>query len=491
MAQPNVRQQPVMQTSEHSPPISTWVDSLRHEVEAGPHPLLPDFDPFDMENFLPDNDGLFADDLGALSTGGSSHGSSTLDPSLQVPLDGIYSSANFQEDVAFLQAAQFGTGPTEDVSLSPLPIITSPTSDWYLPPPELGTTLLAEFLTDLNTAYPLYQPHVIADHLRTCYAGLPDDSAIAWTSAYIVFGMAHHMRGMSSTGDSHNMDMAQYYLARAYSTLDTLLTAPPSLGQVQCLVGIALLIVASPCSNKKPAGQFVSTALRVIRSLANEGKKSNATAQELSDGAHQRRVFWICFTNDISLSILSNTQPTHQLQDVANCSDFVADELGALTATEGTWRAHIFWLFTRIALLQTEAIDQVLSRKTSNTTPLDLSAATAIVLARLQAFHEQHHIFHLSASQLEQILYRADICHCVALEAYYFGTVYRLHAVTAMDMSSEINPFELDGLIRMSKMKQHKACLEAQRLLSLLPVAPRGNVALYWSVASLSRSNIY
>ena len=469
-----------MQTSEHSPPVSAWVDSLRHEVEAGPHPQLPDFDPFDIESFLPDNDGLFADDLGALSTGDSSHGSSTFDPSLQVPLVDVYPSANFQEDAAFLQAAQFGTGPTEDVNLPPPPMVTSPTSEWYLPPPELGTTLLAEFLTDLNTAYPLYQPHVIADHLRTCYAGLPDDSAIDRTSAYIVFGMAHHMRGMSAAGASHNMEMAQYYLARAYSTLDTLLAAPPSLGQVQCLVGIALLIVASPSGHKKTAGQFVSTALRVIRSLANEGKKSNPTAQELSDGAQQRRVFWICFTNDISLSILSNTQPTHQLQDVANCSDFVADELGALTATEGTWRAHIFWLFTRIALLQTEAIDQVLSCKTCNTTPLDLSAATAIVFARLKAFHEQHHIFHLSACQLEQILYRADICHCVALEAYYFGTVYRLHAFMAIDMSSETNPFELDGLIRMSKMKQHKTYLEARRLLSLLPVAPRGNVALYW-----------
>ena len=156
------------------------------------------------------------------------------------------------------------------------------------------------------------------------------------------------------------------------------------------------------------------------------------------------------------------------------------DELGALTAAEGTWRVLIFWLFTRIALLQVEAIDQVFSRTTSNNTPLDLSAATSIVFARLQAFREQHHIFHLSAGQIQQLLYRADICHCIALEAYYFATIYRLHAFMAMDMSSKINPFEMDGLSRMSKMKQHKSYSEARRLLSLLPVAPRGNVALYW-----------
>jgi hypothetical protein len=468
-----------MHVTEPSIPLSTWVESLRHEVETGPQPQLPDFNPFDLEGILQGNDGEFAEDLGALSMGETSRGSSTLEPSLQIPLDGIQPSVDFQEDVAFLQGTHFGPRSTDDVSLLP-PARTIPDSDWYLPPPELGTSLLAEFLTDLNTAYPIYQPHVIADHLRTCYAGLPDGPAVAWTSAYIVFGMAHHLRGMSVTGTGYDMEMAQYYLARAYSTLDILLAAPPSLGQVQCLIGLALLIMASPCSYKSSAGHFVSTALHLIESLVYEDEKKCTTVEAMANSAQQRRVFWICFVNDITLAVLNNTEPTHQLQDVANCSDFVADELGALTAAEGTWRVHIFWLFTRIALLQTEAIDQIISRKTCNTTVLDLSAAASIVLARLQAFHEQHHIFHLSAGQLQQLLYRADICHCVALEAYYFATIYRLHAFSAMDMSSKINPFDLDGLDRMSKMKQHKAYQEARRLLNLLPIAPRGNVALYW-----------
>ncbi|RYO67526.1 hypothetical protein AA0113_g4627 [Alternaria arborescens] len=474
-----------MQVTDASVPLSKWVESLRHEVETGPQPQLPDLNPFDLEGLLQGSDGVFADELGALSMGDTSQGSSALDTPLPISLDDIQPSVDFQEDAAFLQGGHFGPRSTEGLSPLPQPTTTSPDSDWYLPPPELGTSLLAEFLTDLNTAYPLYQPHVIADHLRTCYAGLSDGAAVAWTSAYIVFGMAHHLRGMSVTGNSYDMDMAQYYLARAYSTLNTLLAAPPSLGQVQCLIGLALLMLASPCSYKQSAGHFVSTALRVIRSLVYQEEKDCLIIEQLANSAQQRRVFWICFVNDITLAILNNTQPTHKLQDVANCSDFVADELGALTAAEGTWRVLIFWLFTRIALLQVEAIDQVFSRKTSNNTPLDLSAATSIVFARLQAFREQHHIFHLSAGQIQQLLYRADICHCIALEAYYFATIYRLHAFMAMDMSSKINPFEMDGLSRMSKMKQHKSYSEARRLLSLLPVAPRGNVALYWMIHSI------
>ena len=47
-------------------------------------------------------------------------------------------------------------------------------------------------------------------------------------------------------------------------------------------------------------------------------------------------------------------------------------------------------------------------------------------------------------------------------------------------MQSKINPFELDGLKKMAAMKEHKAYKDAKKLLSLLPVAPRGNVGLYW-----------
>jgi hypothetical protein len=188
---PHVRQQPVMHTTGPSFPISTWVESLRQEVETGPHPRLPDFNPFELEGSLQCIDSVSADDLGALSMGDASYDCSALDPSLQVPLDGTQPLADFQEDAAFLQSAHLGLGSTENISLVPPPITTFPDDDWYLPPPELGTSLLAEYLTDLNTAYPLYQPDVIADHVRTCYAGLPDESAVAWTSTYIAFGMAH------------------------------------------------------------------------------------------------------------------------------------------------------------------------------------------------------------------------------------------------------------------------------------------------------------
>jgi hypothetical protein len=66
-AQPEVRQQPLLQDVESSVPLSSWVDSLRHEVEVGPRPKTPDINPFDLDAFVEPTDGIFAEDLGALS----------------------------------------------------------------------------------------------------------------------------------------------------------------------------------------------------------------------------------------------------------------------------------------------------------------------------------------------------------------------------------------------------------------------------------------
>ncbi|KAF1942754.1 hypothetical protein EJ02DRAFT_344824 [Clathrospora elynae] len=478
-AQPHIRQRLRLQDTEPSVPVSTWVENLRHEVEMRLLPSASNFDPFDLDPTAEANDAAFSGDLESLfiNEADQAHPESGL--ARQFSLDNMQPSADFHEDAAFLQSADFEPEVIEAINIPPPPLPSPSVSDWYLPSPELGTSLLAEFLTDMNTAYPLYQPHVIAEHLRFCYAGQSDGTSVSWISAYSVFGLAHTLRAMSTAGTIHDTEMAKYYLARAYLSLNGLLSSPQSLGQVQCLLGVAMLMMTSPCSYNGSGGHFVSTALRVIRSLAcKDDGDATVTPRDLEQ---ERRVFWIAFINDSSLSILHNKPTTHQLEDVAYCSDFVADELGAVTAAEGNWRVPIFYLHTRLALLQAEAIDQVLSLKARNTMPLDIAAATTIILARLQAYHE-HELFQLSADQLFQLLYRSDITHTVTLEARYFATVYRLHAFMAFDMDSRINPFKLASLDRISGVKQHKAYSAARRLVSLLAIAPRGNVGLYWLI---------
>jgi hypothetical protein len=56
-----------------------------------------------------------------------------------------------------------------------------------------------------------------------------------------------------------------------------------------------------------------------------------------------------------------------------------------------------------------------------------------------------------------------------------------LNAFLAFDMNHRMNPFSLEGMTRLSEMREQKSFPEARRLLSLLPIAPRGDVGLYWN----------
>jgi hypothetical protein len=341
--------------------------------------------------------------------------------------------------------------------------------------------LLSEFLVDFNTAYPLYRPHILADHLHVCYSGQSDGSAVSWVSAYVVFGLAYMLRGMSATASKQDNELARYYLARNYISLNRLLLSPPSLGLVQCLIGVALLVQSTPCGRNVPDGHFLSTSLRVAQSLAYHDDGSDVSDTD-RDIEQERRVFWLGFINDTNTSMVSNSPTTQRREDIVapKPDENPSDSLGAVVAAEGHWKVNIFSLRVNLALLQAEAIEQVLSVKARNTAPLDVDAAATIVLARLQAFHN-HELFNISPTQLFTLLYRSDIAHTVNLEASYFATVYRLHAFLALDKNPKMNPFAINTLRRLSTITEQRSYPEAKRLLSLLSIAPRGDVGLYWT----------
>ena len=48
-AQPQINQQPLLQTADSSVSADIWVSSLRHDVQAMPRPQLPDLDPFELD----------------------------------------------------------------------------------------------------------------------------------------------------------------------------------------------------------------------------------------------------------------------------------------------------------------------------------------------------------------------------------------------------------------------------------------------------------
>ncbi|KAH8704496.1 hypothetical protein GQ44DRAFT_732380 [Phaeosphaeriaceae sp. PMI808] len=483
-AQPQIEQQP-LQPADNSVPTIEWVANLRNQLTSIPRPNVQDFEALYSEANTEDI-GLPAEEIsGELLSPTPGNDTDVLAPHLLAssPVENIQMSPSLLEDAIFLQNIDIDREPVfEEDSWIPPPIATQPSCDLYLPPPELGTALLSEYLVDCNTASPLYRPHMLANHLRICYSGQSDGSTVSWVTAYIVFGMAHMARAMSTVATTQDNELAKYYLGRIYNSLDSLLLSPPSLGLVQCLIGVATLCRCTPCSRSAPDGHFCSTSVRVAQSLATPDEGTDISDTE-RDVEQERRVLWLAFINDTNVSMLSNTPATQRREDiVAPCpEENPADSLGTVIAAEGHWKANIFYLRVNLALLQAEAIEQVLSAKARSLASTDRNAAAEILVARLREFHN-HELFRFSPAQLFQLLYRSDIAHTVSIESAYFATVFRLNAVLALEKNSRVNPFSPDGLRLIALVKEQRSYPEAKRLLSLLPIAPRGDVGLYWQV---------
>jgi hypothetical protein len=487
-AQPQLEQQPLQRADENIP-LSNWVANLQNELDAWPPQDPSPVPAADLYAGFEQFDGL-EDDFDINFTSES-------DPSAvqTSPENSINALAASTESIPYiLPSAQVEASLSSESRSEPLPEplperplmkitheqppIPKPQCDAFMPTPELGTSLLKEFLVDFNTAVPLYRPHVIAEHLRVCYMGGSDGTVISWAATYVIFGIAHRLRAMSAAASPHDNEQADYYLGRLLATVPNLLLQKPSLGQIQCLLGLATLIQTS--SRATPHASFISTALRMAQCLAYNDHRCPGTEPEL-DIEQERRVFWIAFLMDTEESIVSNA-PTSQRRETIAASrpeDQPADAAGAITAAEGTWGVNIFSLRAQLALLQAEAIEKVLSVKAQSDTPEATYMKARYVLQGLQGWRK-HEVFQLKAVQLEQLLYRSDLVHILGVEASYFATVFRIQAFLTLGMSTRLNPFSVEALTKLVEQKEHAYYKDAQRLLSLLSVAPQGDIGVCW-----------
>lgn len=480
-AQPQLQEQP-LPPADQSIPLSDWVSNLRNELytlpfEEGPHIGEEGFNA-GFEGFEGLGDEWTFDlesDLSFAKTSPENSISNLSGGSVPAP---VLRDTYITHELPIQPTMQV-TQPITHVQ----PPIVRAQCDGYLPPPELGTSLLSEFLVDFNTATPLYRPYTIAEHLRRCYIGGSDGTALAWASTYVVFGIAHRLRAMSATATARDNEQADYYMSRALYNIANLLLEGPSLGLIQCLLGLARLIQTSSLS--APHASFVSTALRMAQCLAYNDNQ-DSYGEEDQDIEQQRRVFWIAFLMETHESMMSNAPVSHRRDDIVLSlpEDNPHDAVGAVTAAEGTWRVNVFSLRTRLALLQADAIEKALSIRSRKRPTEEIYITTTYVLQGLQEWRK-HELFQYNAEQLMQLLYRSDLVHVLILEASYFATVFRLQSFLILGMDSRVNPFSSEALVRLVNQKAHPCYKDAKKFLNLLSVAPQGDIGVSWYVLQL------
>lgn len=352
-------------------------------------------------------------------------------------------------------------------------------SHCFLPPVDEGHALLTEYLRDFNSKVPLLNPEAIYNHMRDCYSGVAKGVASSWILTYLVFGIAHQLRALSSVATRNDTPRAEYYLDKCLDSFSKMLLEEPDEKLVQCLLGVAIMLQHS--ANSHRVASFISIAVRMAQELGyNEARisESNDPAQ----GRVESYLFWICFFMDADLSMYALKPSTHKDTDIT---------IGLPNAHNGDWWSsypessfdgtgdptsgiNIFFLHSSLAIIQVQTLEQVFSVK-ANFDPTQQSIAIQSINAELAIWRWNSGLTAVTNLQ------GSDLLHLVILEASYFRTVYLLEASQQIGLFTyRQNMFSHVALRSQSHSQQSRIYEDACRLLSLLASLPA-------DVACLSR----
>jgi hypothetical protein len=340
----------------------------------------------------------------------------------------------------------------------------------FLPPMEEGHALLTEYLRDFNSKVPLINPEAIHAHMRDCYSCVAKQVASSWILTYLVFGIAHQLRALSPVATHNDTPRAEFYLDRCLDSFTRVLLEEPNEKLVQCLLGVAIMLQHSSKSHRMAS--FISIAVRMAHELGyNETRISGN--RDPTQGRVESYLFWICFFIDADLSMFALKPSTHKHADIT---------IGLPNAHDGDWWSihpqstfdsmsgpsgiNLFFLRSSLAVIQSQALEQVFSAK-ANLQPTQQSIAVQSITAHLATWRWNSGLTTVTGLQ------GSDLLHMIVLEASYFRTLYQLEAASQTGRFTYRQDMFSHSALRSQRHSQQSVVYEdACRLLSLLASLP-------------------
>jgi hypothetical protein len=340
----------------------------------------------------------------------------------------------------------------------------------FLPPVDEGHALLTEYLHGFNSKVPLLNPEAIYTHMRACYSGSAEGVASSWILTYLVFGIAHQLRALSSVATHNDTPKAEYYLDKCLDSFTRVLLEEPNEKLVQCLLGVAIMLQHSAKSHR--VASFISIAMRMAQELGYNEAHISAN-HDPTQGKVESYLFWICFFMDADLSMYALKPSTHKPTDITirlpNAHDgdwwpkYPESSFNAKIDPSGI---NIFFLHSSLAIIQSQALEQVFSVK-ANMQPTQQSIAVQSITAKLAAWRWNSGLNAVTGLQ------GSDLLHLAMLEASYFRTVYQLEASRQVGRFTYRQDMFSHIALRSQRHHQQSAVFEdAGRLLSLLASLP-------------------
>lgn len=268
-------------------------------------------------------------------------------------------------------------------------------STMYFPPLEHILPVIHIFLEHFNTMLPLFHSDTLL-HMVHNYYDLPPPqrNPVVWAAINVVLALAYQYDLVSS----HNSSISVEYLEKAQSVLSDIVLGDTHLLNVQVLIGMVLVLQASP--DLTHALVMIATTMRLVHKIGLHDR-SHSAHLDATETRQRACVFWMAYILDKDLSMRSK-QPSIQLDDdidldlpspemahgqVDMCVDArTGVAYGDITTVDGNAKMNYFVTRIQLAVIEGGVYDYLYSTRSSKRSPEERSIALKSVSCALETW---------------------------------------------------------------------------------------------------------
>jgi len=359
-----------------------------------------------------------------------------------------------------------------------------------LPPLEHVLPIVKDFLRSFNTALPLFHDDTLLCLIRNSYnTPHPRRDPVAWAAINIILALAHRNNLVTSS----NANLSVEYLNKAESVLSFIVLGETQLLNIQVLVGMVLLLQASP--ELTPSLILIATTMRLAHKIGLHDRAASAHLSAVN--ARQRAcVFWIAYILDKDLSMRSK-QPSIQLDDDVDLElpsteafpyqvqDGYIDQTsvgsGLIVTADGTVEMNYFAIRTQLAVIEGGVYDYLYSTRSQKRSIEERSHALETIARALETWRASIP-FEFSAFMAPGTVSPIVLQLLAVLHSTSLACTTLLNQANAWNTSwvECIHKYAIGGIL--PKLPPHWEAVvdEARQLSFLLGALPHQNQWIFW-----------
>lgn len=344
-----------------------------------------------------------------------------------------------------------------------------------LPSKEKALHLITIFFRGVNAVHPIFDQDTFMSKFDSAYGLDCIDSDPGWWAALnVVLALAYQYWDMPVPDPTEDLE-ARGYFQNALAATNLLITRQYTLASVQALLGMAMIMMAMP-AHQGSSTLLISTAIKIAHYLGLHRQHQYPVVSAV-ESAERTRVFWVAYSLDKDISLLTRQPPT-QGDDDMDIEPPSENDYGTIQA--GGIYHNLFYFRTKLAIIQGQIYRRLLSVKAGKGSANERTMAAGELEMTLQNWRRTVPVelfCDYNGSALDGSR-KETSGHPLYLQLLYFKTLAVIHeSLPTFPWYQEIQSSEVRIHVALALVTYPE---EARSAMKLFNVTPRRKLACVW-----------